>query len=169
MLRRISEIVLKSRIEKDNAIRSRKFMSWDNIDKIALIVHKEQVHNKSAIDSYIARTNKHVEVFYLEPHSKEPSYGDWECFTKKDKSLLGLPKKERLNALKSRHFDIVINTCDADFFSTAISSALNAPLKCGSSGYYKDTDLIITKSEPFNLIKYLDDTVIYLKMIRQAA
>jgi hypothetical protein len=167
MFGKIGEIVLKSKIEKDNAIRSRKFLSWDNIENIALIVSKEQDLNKSAIDKYIERTKKHIEVFHIELSSKEPSYGDWECFARKDKSLLQLPKKSRIDALRSKHFDLVINTCEENsFFSTAVSSSLNAALKCGSSNRFNDTDLIIKKTEPFNLIKYLDDIVVYLKMIR---
>ncbi|MCC6372246.1 MAG: hypothetical protein IT236_14675 [Bacteroidia bacterium] len=167
MLNNLAEILLKSKIEKDNAQRKRRFLNWDKIEKIALIVSKDEALNKSAIDTYIERTKKYVEVFHIELNSKEPSYGDWECFSKKDKSLLRLPKKNRIEKLKTKNFDLVINTSNTDeLFSTSLSSSINAALKCGTSERFNDTDLIIVKKESGNLIKYLDDVVTYLKMIK---
>lgn len=167
MLTKLSELILKAKIRKDNAIRNRKFLSWDEITKIALIIDKEQNLNKSVLDKFIERTQKHVEVFHLELQSKEPSYHDWQCFGKKDKSVLKLPKNNKLTALKSKQFDLVINTCsENDFFSTALVSSLNAPLKCGLGNRFNDCDLIVKRSETTNLIKYLDDVTHYLKMIK---
>lgn len=167
MLNKLSERILKSKIKKDNALRSRAFLPWDKIDKIALIISNEEALNKSAIDKYLERTKKYVEVFHIELKSKEPTYNDWECFAKKDKSVLKFPKNNKLNKLKSKHFDLVINACPQDeLFSTALASTLNAPLKCGSGSRFNDCDLIIKRTERTELLKYLDDVTHYLKMIK---
>ena len=163
----LSKILLKSNIARENSRRHRKFLAWDNIEKIALIICKEDQINKSAIDKFINETKKFIEVFYVEPTSKQPSFGDWQCFCKKDKSLINLPKKTVRQELKSKRFDVVINTSDEnDFFSVAIASSLNAYLKCGRNNTFNDLDLIIKKTEPFSLNNYLNDTVKYLKMIK---
>lgn len=166
MLDKLGEILLKSKIEKANSGRKRSFLPWHRIEKIALIINKEEALNKSAIDAYIERTKKHVEVFHIELSSKEPSYSDWECFASKDKSLLKMPKNKRLSALKNKEFDLVINTCENEFFSSALSSSLSAPLKCGAGSQFSDSDLIIKKTTKGGLLSYLDDVVTYLKMIK---
>ena len=158
---------LGSKINKDNLGRKRHFIPWDQVQKIALVLHKNDEVNKSAMDKLLDGTKKFVEVFYVELSSKAPSYSDWRCFSKKDASLLGLPQQAVLSELQKKSFDLVINTSnDSELFATALVSTLKAPFKCGCSKKYNDVDLIIKKTEPYNVMNYLDEVLRYVKMIR---
>lgn len=167
MLTKLAEITLRSQVAKDNSAIQKQFLPWDKIQKIALVISKDETINKSAIDKFIGDSQKHVEVFFIELHSKEKSFGDWKCFTKKDKSLLNLPKKPVIDEIQSKKFDLVINAANSfNLFASAITSSLKAPVKCGQNSGYNEVQLIIQKTVPFNLTNYLNDVVKYLKMIK---
>ena len=166
MLPVFSRIALKLRLKKKPDPVSKTFMPWDKVQNVALIISSETGLNKSVIDSIVADTKKFVEVYFIETRSKEASFGDWNCFIKKDKSFFNLPKKEIEKSLRQKKFDLVINTCSAhNLFSAAISSALPAPFKCAASSRFQDANLVV-KRESADLAGYLRDTVRYLKMIR---
>lgn len=167
MLRSIAQISLRSKIRRDNLARQKKFLPWDKIEKIALIIDKDNSLNKSALDKFVEETKKYIQVFYIEISSKQPTYHDWKCFSKKDTSLLHLPKKNLESQLKHKQFDVVINTCsEKNLFSASLCSSLSAYLKCSMSNDHNVSDLIIKKTEPFDVISYLNDVIKYLKMIR---
>lgn len=167
MLRVISKILLRSRALTRNKKREKKFLPWDNIKKIALIIEKDKQLNKSLIDKFIDSSKKHVEVFYMELNSKQMSYSDWRCFSRKDRSLLLLPSKKIEEELKGKKFDAIINTCaENNLFALSVFASVNATLKCSAGDLFNMSDLIIKKNDPFNLVDYLNDTVKYLKMIR---
>jgi hypothetical protein len=78
-----------------------------------------------------------------------------------------LPKNVTLDEIKGKKFDLVINAADhSTLFASAISSTLQAPLKCAQATNFNEAELIIEKAIPFNLINYLNDVVKYLKMIK---
>ena len=167
MLNKLAEITLKSIISKNNTARQKQFLPWDKIQRIALVISKDETTNKSAIDKFISDSQKHVEVFFIELNSKEPSFGDWKCFTKKDKTLLNLPKKNVAVELATKKFDLVINASNnSPLFASAVVSYLKAPLKCSQAINFNEAELVIEKTIPFNLINYLNDVVKYLKMIK---
>ena len=74
MLKRIAEITVKSRIKRHNLIRKKRFMNWDKINKIALVISESELVNKSVLDTFIAKTGKHIEVFYVGVNSKQATY-----------------------------------------------------------------------------------------------
>lgn len=167
MLNRIAEIRVKSKIKRYNLNRKKRFMNWDKVEKIALIMSDADAVNKSAVDKFIQTSGKYVEVFYVEAKSKLPTYNDWKCFYKKDLNLLKLPKNSQLVELEQKKFDLVINTSpEHDLVSTLLSSAIGADLKCGNSNKYNCNELIIEKTETYNLMSHLDNVVKYLKMIQ---
>lgn len=167
MFRFIAESLLRSQIKKDNSGVKKQFIPWDNIQRIALIIEGNDHFNKSALDKFIAESKKYVEVFYVELKSKQATFSDWQCFSKKDKNTVSLPKKELLEALKKKQFDLVINTIHEDeLYAVSLCSSLPAPFKIGHSGKYNDVNLIIKRIEHHNLISYLNDALRYLKMIK---
>ncbi|MDO9001106.1 MAG: hypothetical protein Q7W45_15180 [Bacteroidota bacterium] len=167
MLNKIAEINLKSLITKNNLNSKKQFLPWDNVQKIALVISNDNSINKSAIDKFIFDSQKYVEVFFIELNSKTPSYGDWKCFTKKEKSLSNLPKKAVIDDLNTKKFELVINaSVNFNLFAAVVTACLKAPLKCGQTNKYNEVELIIQKTEPFNLTNYLNDVVKYLKMIK---
>ncbi len=167
MFKSIAEILLKSKIAEDHLSRKKKFIAWNDVQTIALLVSAGDNINKSALDKFIDQTQKLVTVFYIETNSKMPTYSDWQCFCKKDSSFLGLPRGVIQQELKTKKFDLVINTCNDDnLFATALTTTIPATLKCGHGKKFNELDLIIQKSDPYHLIDYLNDVVKYLKMIR---
>ena len=168
MLKRaLANIVLSSKSAFDHKKRKSEFLSWDKIEKVALIINKRDNINKSDVDRFINDTKKYVEVFYIELDSKTPTYHDWNCFTKKDKTFLGLPARPVHQGLRGKQFDVVINTCqEIEIYSTAIARILHAPLKCGSMNRFHDSDLVIKKTGINTFMDYLHEVVRYLKMIR---
>ncbi len=169
MLKRIiANIILKSRTAFESKKRKGAFLSWDSIQKIGLIISKRDNINKSQVDQFISATKKYVEVFYIELDSKTPTYSDWNCFTKKDKTFVGLPVSAVTQGLSGKKFDIVINTCqEIELYSTALAGILQAPLKCGSTNRFNDSDLVIKKTGISTFMDYLHEVVRYLKMIRE--
>ena len=167
MFKFFAELSVRSIIEKDNTGHKKNFLPWDKIEKIALVVSKQESLNKSQLDKFVSDTKKFVEVFYVELSSKEATYADWHCFTKKDASFLKLPKNAVMEDLKKKKFDLVINTAtENDLFATAVCGALPAVFKCGSSSKYNETGLIIERTDNAKLLDYLNETLKYLKMIR---
>lgn len=167
MKRFLAEIILKYRYGSASSKREKRFVPWDKAEKIALILNNEDSINKSVIDRFIDQTEKFVEVFYVETDSKIHSFGDWNCFSRSDKNVLGLPKKKMLENFRNKKYDIVINTgSDRNLFSTAVSASLTGQLKCDSSEKYGYADLIIRKTEPYNLLQHLEHVIRYLKMLR---
>lgn len=166
MLRFVTNILLRSVIEKDQSNKKR-FLHWDKIEKIALIVSKSENPNKSALDKFINDSKKFAEVYYVDTGAKEPSYSDWHCFTKKDVSFWKLPKGPVMDELKKKNFDLVINTADEqDLFAVAICACLPATFKCGRSATHNDVGLIISRAPNIPLTDYLNDILRYLKMIK---
>ena len=51
----ITEILLKSQIQKDATNRKKQFLSWDAIQKVAIIIDNSTPINKSVIDK-LAKT-----------------------------------------------------------------------------------------------------------------
>lgn len=167
MTQEITKLILKSHVSRENRQRQRKFLSWEQVNKIALIIGQQDALNKNLIDSFIENTKKHIEVFYIETQSKQHSYNDWHCFSKEDKSLWNLPKKKIEPELRNKKFDIVINTCnETNLFALSVYALIPAYLKCSENNALDLTDLIIQKKESVQLTKYLDETVKYLKMIK---
>ena len=167
MLTSIARFSLQSRISKDNIHRKKHFLPWEKIEKIGLILHQADNINKSALEKFIDSTKKYLDVFYVDLTTKQALYGDWHCYTKKDATFLGLPRSTVLAELRKQKFDLVINTCgDHEFFATALVSSLNAPFKCGNSKTFNDVDLIIKKTEPYQVVDYLNEVIRYLNMIK---
>ena len=65
MFRFIAEMIVRSKIEKESTGRKKQFLSWEKIEKIALIIGKNETLNKSAIDKFIQDSKKFIEVFYF--------------------------------------------------------------------------------------------------------
>ncbi len=167
MFAALAKIILKSRIEKENNSRKKRFLSWDAIQKMALLIEHDPKLNKSQIDRFVQESGKYVEVFYIETTSELSSFGDWHCFTRKETGFLKLPKQNSLVELKGKKFDLLINTCNShNLFAIALSSSIEATLKLGTASKFSESDMIISKNEGLGLLAYLKVVDSYLKMIK---
>ena len=62
MLNKLAEITLRSQITKNNSTRQKQFLPWDKIQKIALVISKDETINKSAIDKFISQFNRYYGI-----------------------------------------------------------------------------------------------------------
>lgn len=162
----IAKYLTRSGITSENSKRQRQFLSWNKIEKIALLIDDKKL-SKNEIDKFIDSIKKYVEVFYVELSSKEPPYADWKCFVKKNKNFLGLPNTQTIDLVKGKKFDVVINACiKKDLYAANLTSQFKASFKCGHTNLYGELDLIIEKTEGQNLSSYLKEVQRYLEMIK---
>lgn len=157
----------KKLIESQLSSQKKQFLSWTQIEKIALIIDNSEPINKHEVDIFIESTKKYVDVYYLELNSKTSSFADWICFTKKDRTLLNLPKNHVESSIKNRQYQLVINTAQKySLFAAHLLSQINPPYSCGVQNLFGETDLIIEKQPSCNLVDYLKEVRKYLEMIR---
>jgi hypothetical protein len=167
MLQSLATFIARKSVTKNNATRKKQFLDWNKIEKIALILDNEVQLNKSEIDKFTSKLEKYVDVYSLELNSKTPAFGDWICFTKKDRSWLGLPKEHVDSSIKNRNYQLVINASKKySLFAAAVVSKIGAPYSCGLQDVFGETDLIIEKKDAINITSYLGEVQKYLQMIR---
>jgi hypothetical protein len=141
--------------------------AWEKIKKVALVIAASPRLSKNEIDNFIAQLGKYVEVFYVEARSSTASFSDWHCLTRRDFSLLKLPKQKVIAELRKKDFDLVINSSPPDDSSSVlVAAAIPARLHCSGSHRYHDARLVITQGETKTLVEYLTQVAHYLQMIR---
>lgn len=142
-------------------------LSWDEIERVALILSNRPQVSKHDVDRFITSTGKYVKVFYVEKDARSPSYGDWKCFTGKSVGFAGVPKTAALKDIDGEKYDVVINaTPGHDRFAALLSAAVNAGLRCSSSSRYREADLVISAGTTKTVSEYLAEVLRYLRMIR---
>ena len=167
MFTQIASYITKSKIVQQSKTRQKQFLNWENIFIIALIIDEKEAINKSELDKFVESLKKYIEVFLVEINSAQASYGDFKCVTKKDKTILGLPKTVFLAEPKAKKYDLIITVSNKHkLFSANLISQLSSPFKCGSSDLFGELDLVIERNESQNLIVYLKEVVRYLQMIQ---
>ena len=90
MLEFFAKLKLNSIIDKNPTKKTKRFLSWNDISSMAIIIESNKNLNKNNLDEFIEKTGKFVEVFYVETNNKQATFGDWNCFTKKDLTFLKL-------------------------------------------------------------------------------
>jgi hypothetical protein len=166
MIRKLAELMLRYRISRRESGREKKFVSWDKIEKIALVINSRDKIARNVLDNFINESRKFIEVFYVEVNRRTPTYNDWQCFSKRHRSFFNLPRKIISGELEKQRFDVVINTSsDTDIFARSVAGFLSAPLKCSTAGF-REVDLVIERPDNYSLDNYLKEVVRYLKMIR---
>lgn len=163
----IASYLTRTNVVKENSLRKKQFLSWNKIQRIALIIDEKKSVGKNEIDKFIEATAKYAEVFFVELSSKEASFADWKCFTRKDRNHLDLPKQHAYDSIKTKKFDLVINISSSHpLFCANIVSAIQADFKCGNEDQFGELDLIIERKGSQNLIAYLNEVKKYLEMIK---
>lgn len=167
MLSSLANYFTRSRIERENPRRQKQFLDWNKLEKIILIIDNHSPVNKSEIDTFIEGTKKHTEVVFIETKSKQASYSNWKCLTKKEKSFFGLPTEQVLSELKNKKYNLVINAAFGNtLYAANLVSAIHSDFKCGANNLYGELDLIVEKNNQQDLVSYLKEVVRYLQMIR---
>jgi hypothetical protein len=166
MLNKIAVFITRLFIRRNELARNKKFLSWEKVESIALLLDNADI-NKSQMDAFTDGLKKYVEVFYLESHSKAPSYGNWRCITKEDLTFLGMPNKALSSEIDSKKFDVLIAVTDKnETLSANLTARINATYKCANKNVFGEADLIIKRQESKKSEAYLREVQKYLEMIR---
>lgn len=166
MIRSISKYLTRSVIQAQNKTRKKQFLEWDQIKSIALIIDSSGI-NKSKLDEICTASGKYFEVFFIEIRSKNPSFSDWKCLLKKDKSLIGLPSKAVMDEFKKKKFDLCISlNKKGNLYTCYLTGIINAPFKCGLHDVDGELDLIVANEEGRSVEQDLAEVMRYLKMIK---
>jgi hypothetical protein len=141
------------------------FSNWEQIHRVALVVKSDDHFTKQAIEQWVNRNKRTVEIFFFDKTAKAPAYNDWHCITSKELRL-GLPLMALLKGFQANKYDIVINTMqELDPAMSCIAASLQAPLRCNTLMDKTSPQLIIKRTTE-SLTAYLDEVVSYLKMIK---
>ncbi|MBK9283150.1 MAG: hypothetical protein IPM51_02390 [Sphingobacteriaceae bacterium] len=163
----IARFFTKRLIAKNKKKESVPYTNWDSVKSIAFIIDVHTTINKSKLDAFFAQLNKYFSVYLVETNKSEPTFSDWSCITKKQKSIFGLPKKELFEKLKAKNYDVLVCVNPSDnTFTSNLCASIHAGLRCGSNDTFGELDLIIASSNK-ELIAVLEECVRYLKMIKK--
>jgi hypothetical protein len=166
MLKPLARLITLAGLKKQ-ARKAEQFLNWQSIRSMALIIGAGEKVNKSRVDSFIDKTGKHVEVYYIELASKKPSFADWRCFTRDHRNILRLPVDRVQNELRGKSYDFVLNACDGSYlFPATIAALLSAPFKCAVSDLLGYANLEVKRPATQELDDYLAEVQKYLMMIR---
>jgi hypothetical protein len=162
----LQKILFQQQVQNSNSKNG--FLSWAEVQNVALIISAPLSASKSELDQWIAKCGKRVTVFYVESNVKQASFSDWNCFTKEKRTLVGLPKADVLESLKANPFDLVICLSETlNYYEQSVALAIPAKLRVSSLNQLPYYSLFIERSGVSGTIHYLDTCVKYLNMIRR--
>lgn len=164
--RKIATYFLKRKLS--NRKRTVKAQNLKSAKSIGILfevgTHNEDTVIERFIESLKADGKKVYSIGFIQNAKEENDFkiSMYEYFyTKKDLNWLGFPSIEKTGKFLARDFDILIDLCINDNFSTEyILSHSNAKLKVGKTGGYKDEfcDLLIDIKE-HNDTQYLIEQI----------
>lgn len=146
--------------------KGQRFINWDQVKRLALVVSAPMKGAKSELDKWIVGTDKQIDVYYIETGVKQASYSDWQCLTKVSATWLGMPNAACLQSLSSRKYDVLICLSpQINYFEQRIALQIEAGLKVWCRNDIPFYALCIDRAQNSE-VAYLEHCVKYLKMIR---
>lgn len=162
----IKELIITTRLRSSEA-GGRNFLPWDKTKTMALVLDSKTASSKNAIDKFIYEADKVVDVYYIDIHIKESAIKNFITFTKKEKSFFGLPNSKASAKIVKKKYDVLINASFSELdYSSVLSNSIKATCKCGYESRANELDMVVKRKEGQDLMKYLEELVNYLKMIR---
>ncbi len=160
------ELIITTRLRNSEA-GGRNFLPWDKTKTVALILDSKTASNKNLIDKFIYEADKLIDVYYLDIHVKDSAIKNFITFTKQEKSFFGLPNNKASAKIVKKKYDLLINASFSEMdYSSVLSNSIKATCKCGFESRADELDMVVKRKEGQDLMKYLDELVNYLKMIR---
>ncbi len=147
--------------------RKRKFISWNELQTIALLVDAHETFNKSSLDAFIKYSGKRVEVLYIDIKKKQSPIKDYEVFTSSDKNFMGLPNSKCIAKISRKRVNLLINCCSIfSDFSDCLAAHYEADFYCGFRNDFNNLDLIVDKKNSMSLKDYLEEVKRCVEMIK---
>ncbi|MBK7817077.1 MAG: hypothetical protein IPJ60_05570 [Sphingobacteriaceae bacterium] len=162
----VKELIIAARLRNSEG-GGRNFLPWEKTKTIALVLDSKTASSKNAIDKFIYEADKVVDVYYIDIHVKESQIKNFITFSKQEKSFFGLPNGKASAKIVKKKYDVLINAAFSELdYSSVLSNSIKATCKCGFECRADELDMIVKRKEGQDLMKYLDELVNYLKMIR---
>lgn len=162
----IKELIITTRLRSGEA-GGRNFLPWDKTKTMALVLDSKTASSKNVIDKFIYEADKVVDVYYIDIHVKESAIKNFITFTKKEKSFFGLPNGKAAAKIVKKKYDVLINASFSELdYSSVLSNSIKATCKCGYESRADELDMVVKRKEGQDLMKYLEELVNYLKMLR---
>jgi hypothetical protein len=143
----------------------RRFLPWESVSKMAIILPEEESLNKSEMDRLLSGFQKFVDVFYIQTATKAPLFSDWRCFMKKDFHWSGAPSRNVAHELGVRKYDLVMNA-GAHIYAASVCAVIPATFKCGRAAIFGEADFIVNVPSQETTAGWIAKALACLKMIR---
>jgi len=157
--------IVKQRIKKLLQPVAENFQAWEAIKRVAILVKAGDQFSKEHLDKWCSEKDKEFTIFYIESHSKNPTYNNWQCITAKD-IRFGLPLSTVLGGFNTKQYDLLIDTrTQPDKICDCVSASINCTNRCAAINNHTQPQLLITRNKD-QLTEYLEDVIRYLKMIK---
>lgn len=140
----------------------KQFVEWEKVQSVVILVGQEQFSN---IKEFAKQTGKNVDIIVIHSDKTSDTKDCFLSFNKNDFNLFGLPKTVAIQKLKSKNFDVLIDT---DFNNSSLMKTLTGltPAKCKlgpeSANYNEFFDISIQSSQQ----DFLKQALKYLMMIK---
>lgn len=157
----LKNYLLQQEIKSISKIQ-KQFVEWEKVRSAVILVGSGQY---AAVKDFAKQTGKNIDIIVI--HSDKTSETK-DCFlslNKKDFNFFGLLKPEGIQKLKSKDFDVLIDT---DFNNSALMKTLTGltPAKCKlgpeSANYNEFFDISIQSNQQ----DFLKQALKYLMMIK---
>ena len=166
MLKPLARLIMMAGLRREKPAE-RRFVPWDQIRTMAIIIGSGEPVNKSLVDRFIADSGKHIEVYFVELGSSKPSFSDWHCLVRASRNLLRLPAGRLQETLRGKRYDFVLNACDGHtLFPAAVAALIQAPCKCATADLLGYANMEVSRPGGQELPAYLEEVKRYLRMIR---
>lgn len=151
---------------KETHAKEQLFLNWAQVNRLALVLSAPLLGSKSELDQWILKSNKQVEVYYIESTAKQTSFSDWQCFTKFQSTWYQLPNAACLQSIQPRHYDVVICLSKTiNYFEQSLVAQLKAKLKLSALTSLPFYALTIERGETISNTDYLNNCVHYLTLL----
>src|SRR5688572_8564698 len=125
--------LLRKEIRKNTV--KKQFVPWDKIQSAVILVSAEQL--TAELNSFIKDSGKDVYIVVFHNDLTSKTNGCFLSVNEKDFNFFDLPRPEVAEKIKSKAFDVLINT---DFKNTGpmkvVSGLIPAKFKIGPQGAY---------------------------------
>jgi len=157
----LKNYLLQQEIKSISKIQ-KQFVEWEKVQSAVILVSSGQY---SMVKDFAKQTGKNIDVVVVHSDKTSETKDCHLSFNKKDFNFFGLLKPEAIQKLKSKSFDVLIDT---DFNNSALMKTLTGltPAKCKvgpeSANYNEFFDISIQSGQQ----DFLKQALKYLMMIK---
>ncbi len=161
----LRNFLLEQEIKKTDS--GRQFTSWNQVKTICIVIpHEVKVLND--VKNFISESKKEVDLVVFCNDKLTVANDVYLSVNKKDFGITGIPKPEKLQKLKGKKYDVVINgDMNNTFVLKALALLVKTKCRVGKAGleYSKLFDISISEANN-DFGNFLKQVLKYLTMIK---